>query len=57
MGRNTKTELQKCLRHNTALYRLLDARDKEIEDLVKVLREATATMIDAADPNVPKTEK
>ncbi len=51
MGRNTKTELQKCLRHNTALMATVEARDKEIEDLVKALNAGSA------DRNIPKTEK
>ena len=33
MGRDTKAELQKCLRHNTAMHAKIEAQDIEIERL------------------------
>ncbi len=40
MGRDTKAELQKCLRHNTALMAKVEAQDAEIERLRALLLSA-----------------
>ena len=47
MGRDTKTELQKCLRHNTAMHAKIEAQDTEIEGLRAEVDHLLGELLDA----------
>ncbi len=50
MGRDTKAELQKCLRHNTALMAKVEAQAAEIERLrtwLEVIRDSPELFVNS----------
>ncbi len=55
MGRDTKAELQKCLRHNTALMATVEAQDMEIERMSRALKGIAAHTI-SRHPSIVASE-